>query len=46
MALRAAVRRTFAREIGQRKERILADLRAGRGAEIMATSGRLPSKGG
>lgn len=46
MALRAAVRRMFAGEIGQRRERILADVRAGRGAEVMATSGRLPSKGG
>jgi hypothetical protein len=46
MALRAAVRRMFAGEIGQRKERILAEVRAGRGAEVMATSGRLPSKGG
>ncbi len=46
MALRAAVRRMFAGEIRQQSERILADVRAGHGAEVMATSGRLPSKGG
>jgi glycosyltransferase involved in cell wall biosynthesis len=46
MALRAAVRRMFAGAIGRHKQRILADVRAGRGALVMATSGRLPSKGG
>ena len=46
MALRAAVRRLFAGEIRRQRERILADVRAGRGAEVMATSGRLPSKPG
>lgn len=46
LVLRAAVRRIFARAIRERRDRILADVRAGRGAEVMATSGRLPSKGG
>lgn len=44
MALRAAVHRLFAREIRAQRERILADLHAGRGAHVLATSGRLPSK--
>lgn len=46
MALRAAVHRVLGRQIRAQRDRILEDVRAGRGGRVMATSGRLPSKGG
>lgn len=46
MALRAVLHRALGRQITARRDRILADVRAGRGGRVMATSGRLPSKGG
>ncbi|MGK3992402.1 glycosyltransferase family 2 protein [Sorangium sp. So ce1024] len=46
MALRAALHRVVGHQIRAQRDRILADVRAGRGGRVMATSGRLPSKGG
>ncbi|WP_437710304.1 glycosyltransferase family 2 protein [Sorangium sp. So ce448] len=46
MALRAAIHRVLGERIRAQRDRILADVTAGRGGRVMATSGRLPSKGG
>lgn len=46
MALRAAIHRVLGERIRAQRDRILADVRAGRGGRVMATTGRLPSKGG